>query len=94
MPRYIDVDDAIYRLNKLSYLDNQPKAIRRAAKYIDEYANEAPTADVQRVIHGEWHTKQRGYEQDDRFVCSICGEDTEDKSPYCPWCGAKNEWGD
>lgn len=59
MPRYIDVDDAIYRLNKLSYLDNQPRAIRRAAKYLDEYANEMLIADVQEVRHGKWLKKRR-----------------------------------
>lgn len=52
-------------------------------------------ADVQEMRkHGEWSEKQRGYDLDERFVCSICGEDTEDRSPYCPWCGAKMEWGD
>ena len=67
MARYIDADDAIYRLNKLSYLDNQPRAIRRATKYLDEYANEVLTKDVQEVRQGKW-LKKGG-----KIFCSECG---------------------
>ena len=47
--RYIDADDAIYRLEKLSYGDSQPKAIRRAGKYLNAFANEQ-SADVEEVV--------------------------------------------
>lgn len=97
MPRYIDADDAIYRLNKLSYSDNQPRAIRRAAKYLDEYTNEAPAADVQEVKHAYWMLHIEGYpEYDDtcnEYECSNCGcydiFSPSKEVPYCWHCGAK-----
>lgn len=91
MPRYIDADDAIYRLNKLSYSDNQPRAIRRAAKYLDEYTNEAPAADVQEVKHGKRIKIYRGNGPlyDEATVCSICGHTVWEHNKYCSYCGAK-----
>lgn len=49
MGRYIDADDAIYRLEKMSYSDSQPRAIRRAGKYLDAFANDE-AADVEKVV--------------------------------------------
>lgn len=90
--RYVDINPAIEFLEGYDNSWGQEFAdgVRFAVRYIKKLA----VAEEQGVRHGEWHAKQRGYDQYDRFVCSICGEDTEDKSPYCPWCGAKNEWGD
>ena len=46
-----------------------------------------PTADVQKVKHGEWvyHYRLK------KFVCLECGYETKHKSDfnYCPNCGAK-----
>ena len=42
-----------------------------------------PSADVVSVRRGEW--------EDGHSVvfCSVCGEQSEWKTPYCPMCGAK-----
>lgn len=66
-----------------------------AAKYLDEI----PAADVAPVKHGRW------YSRGGRFRCSVCDnkaflkdiggtggwshEYEQQKSPYCPNCGAK-----
>ena len=44
---------------------------------------EIPAADVAPVRRGEW--------EDGHSVvfCSVCGEQSEWKTPYCPMCGAK-----
>ena len=97
MSRYIDADDAIYRLEKMSYSDSQPKAIRRAGKYLNAFANEQP-ADVEKVRHGEWLPAG---------ICRACSEcdfyvyNTAFEEPafyhqcyhYCPNCGAKMDGG-
>lgn len=86
MSRYIDADDAIYRLEKLSYGDSQPKAIRRAGKYLNAFANECP-ADVEKVRHGHW-SHIRKVVLDEIGTCSVCGE-RRDVDRYCSNCGAK-----
>lgn len=48
----------------------------------------APTADVVEVKHGEW------LHENGEMVCSVCGEEAlmdevYYESPYCPDCGAK-----
>lgn len=44
-----------------------------------------PAADVAPVRRGEW--------EDGHSVvfCSVCGEQSEWRTPYCPNCGAKME---
>ena len=99
MSRYIDADDAIYRLEKLSYGDSQPKAIRRAGKYLNAFANEQP-ADVEEVRHGRW--KEWNYPGEEYVECSACftryyQDDllmgTEVYPLYCPGCGARMDGG-
>lgn len=66
---------------------------------IIDYINEQPTADVAPVRHGYW------YNRGGRFRCSVCDnkallkdiggtggwshEYEQQKSPYCPNCGAR-----
>jgi len=40
---------------------------------------------------GEWEEGNHGdYERPDiYFQCSVCKEETDDETPYCPYCGAK-----
>ena len=40
MSRTINADDAIYMLNKMADIDNQPRAIRRAAKHLSRFADD------------------------------------------------------
>lgn len=94
MPRYIDVDNAIYRLKKLALHDSQPRAIIRGARYLAEFAEEA-TPDVQEVKHGKWAfviTTDFGCNEL-AYECSLCGEKVVLLSPktitFCPNCGAK-----
>lgn len=69
-----------------------------------EYADNLPAADVAPVRHGRW------YNRGGRFRCSVCDNKTllkdiggtggwsheyeQQKSPYCPNCGAKMDGGD
>lgn len=55
-----------------------------------------PTVDVAPVVHGRWISKNHhGYER--VFVCSNCGYidgyPFNDRSNYCPNCGAKMDGG-
>ena len=66
--------------------------------YEDSYeiVQNAPTADVAEVKHGEWKIKRDDYDYE-YMICSVCkeefypgDEDTVDTTPnYCPHCGAK-----
>lgn len=73
------------------------------ADFIDDINNQ-PTADVAPVRHGRW------YSRGGRFRCSVCDnkaflkdiggtggwshEYEQQKSPYCPNCGAKMDGGE
>ena len=46
---------------------------------------------VERARHqGRWEEGNHGdYERPDYyFMCSVCKEETDDDTPYCPYCGA------
>lgn len=56
------------------------------------FVEDVPVADVAPVVHGRWISKNdHGYEW--VFVCSNCdyvdGYPFNDRSNYCPNCGAK-----
>ena len=42
-----------------------------------------PATDVVPVVHARW------WHYDGMYTCEACGETLDDKSPYCPMCGAK-----
>ena len=72
----------ISREEILAEYDRQHKGPAGGARKIMETW---PAADVAPVRHGKW---EDGY----RVVfCSVCGEQSERKTPYCPMCGAKME---
>ena len=59
---------------------------------IEEAIKNAPTIEAKPVVHGRWISKNaHGYEW--VFVCSNCdyidGYPFNDRSNYCPNCGAK-----
>ena len=82
MARYIEVEYAIYRLHKMATIDGQPRAIRRAARYLEQYADEV-NLDVQEVKHGKWVNRHN------KTACNLCGEVNFLMPNYCPNCGAK-----
>lgn len=82
------------------YIDKQ--AFLDYMKRTDRYFNvkfdieNFPIADVVPVVHGRWISKNdHGYEW--IFVCSNCdyvdGYPFNDRSNYCPNCGAKMDGG-
>lgn len=93
MARYIDADKIRY------YFNDMVRGIGRefSINYIVHIIDKQPTADVEKVKHGEW-------KQGVPYVCSICGKPAPDEkntseryycwlSPYCPHCGAKMDGG-
>ena len=66
MGRTIDADDAIYMLNKIADIDNQPRAIRRAAKHLSRFADEY--AKTTRVSEFEWIPAHKPPEEDGTYL--------------------------
>ena len=48
----------------------------------------APAADVAPVAHGRWEFIDYYYGEYS-FRCSVCGYEQDEKSKFCPHCGAK-----
>ena len=78
------------------YLDGDTveDCIKNCEKTWNKRVENAPTADVVEVVHGEWieqHEKPSWLEDDIiiSYICSICGTNNFVESPYCPNCGAK-----
>jgi hypothetical protein len=89
MRRYIDADklrkDEIARCHCVPCVGSNDNNY----KDLDEVLNDAPTADVVEVRHGEWGFDGLGW------TCSECGEyalsiktNLQSRSKYCPNCGA------
>lgn len=45
-----------------------------------------PTADVQPMKHGKWKKRMS---TSDSIKCSVCGNNHEYETNYCPHCGAR-----
>lgn len=60
---------------------------RRAIEHADPafcyVLDHVPTADVEKVRHGEWEGNG------DFFLCSACSNYAGYEYDYCPYCGAK-----
>lgn len=95
MAEYIEKNKAIKELYEVYDYE-----FPTASGGFDEYARmivpntikNMPAADVAQVVHGRWISKNHhGYEW--VFVCSNCdyidGYPFNDRSNYCPNCGAK-----
>ena len=79
--KYINLDYAYIVMNKRASVDGQPRAFRRAAKFLLEL----PTANVRQNVLGKWVFD----ETNDMFHCSVCkGEAPRNDYPFCHWCGA------
>lgn len=87
MARYIDADN----LEKEIKMEASESIARAVIRIIDKQ----PTADVEKVKHGEWIISSDGYYP----FCSNCryeppfiiGKDM--RTPICPKCGAKMNGG-
>lgn len=88
MPRYIDAQKLKDAMN-IEDDTNGNFNIMTALKLVDE----APTADVQDVMHGHW-IKMKNFCLIPTYECSLCGRQIQTlgnarkNSPYCH-CGAK-----
>lgn len=59
---------------------------RAAYRSAWEETLDAPIVDAVEVVHGRWNP----YKISNAFThsCSVCHCDVNDKTPYCPYCGA------
>ena len=64
---------------------------------LDEVLNDAPTADVAEVRHGEWISDSFISKTGEKLyrppMCSVCNQQTSFRSKFCPNCGAKMDGG-
>lgn len=82
MPRYIDADELINKLNS-------DDSLKHARGLIKLYVKEQPTADVKPVIHAKWDYWSSS--RDSGWECSNCEKDSPCEGAYCPNCGARME---
>lgn len=61
---------------------------RQSCYWASEYMELIPAADVRPVVRGKWETDTC------HVYCSICGEYENNKSNFCPNCGADMREGD
>ena len=92
MQRYIDAESLKNRIIRKLGIKNE-NYLLPAEETLYNAIDEAPTADVQPVIHGKWinhtHTNGLGITFID-YECDACHEHIDTwKSDYCPNCGAK-----
>lgn len=84
MPEYITKEQA-WEVVKIVARHGGVDSIINADKRL---AN-MPAADVEEVVHARWIEDEYAY-----ATCSHCGyemEHPEEKTPYCPQCGARME---
>ena len=97
MARYIDADEILKHQRKIRGFDISPENDFWDYAVLIEDIQNAPTADVAEVKHGEWKAivKQDNYFEPpycDTCKCSVCGyviDVSETVYNYCPMCGAK-----
>ena len=91
MVRYIDAEELLTKMsNDLPYKGSVKRILIQA-----------PTADVVEVKHGEWRGemkeccdwRKRPYQHFYPNCCSVCHKGVEERTPYCPNCGAKMDGG-
>ena len=100
MARYIDVELLLQDISEsvvFTVRDAKTSPELRGARKILDRIENAPTADVVEVKHGEWQREIDDFDWE-YIKCSVCGEelyppdndDTFDILPkYCQDCGAK-----
>ena len=87
MPKeYIDRENLLLDLSEtliFSGREGETFAELRGAKKVISRIENAPTADVVEVVHGEW-IEHEGYEE-----CNKCHSKSIYHHNWCPNCGAK-----
>ena len=90
MSRYIDADKLSEKLDE--FKKDVPSVV---LAFTQGQINNAPTADVVEVRHGEWIDKPTGAYSRMQSWCSACGKhsgiggiESNRHKPYCPNCGA------
>lgn len=94
MPRYFDADNI--KLKGISVFDQNLEMLIPLSD-VRKALQMTPTADVQEVRHGKWHTIRETIDSK-TTECTACmksfffmrkGQLNIDLMPYCPHCGAK-----
>ena len=94
MPWYIDAVAELDELheqhcascNAFSGEDCKQCKIGHIVDFLEnKYLDDAPTADVAEVKHGEWKWDKRFAD----YTCNLCGNWDLKTPNYCPNCGAK-----
>ena len=88
MSRYIDADAVLKHFDSAEQIGFGIIETQLAKELIQD----APTADVVEVVHGEWKLNNlNGFKI---YDCSNCGIHMEARWNYCPHCGADMRGGD
>lgn len=94
MARYIDADALEMELCRETF---QPSKYCYPCREVLDAINGIPTADVREVKRGRWEPMEYTIIGEDPmdvksgWRCSICHRIKEEKSWYCPNCGAEME---
>lgn len=60
----------------------------KALNHLQRRMNDIPEIDVKLIEFGEWIKKEDKLEDRYYYECSLCGEESDYMSSYCPCCGA------
>lgn len=111
MARYIDADKVLLELQKFSLDTSNSYGVGYSdcLTAVEDVLNEAPTADVAEVKHGEWIRNECNIEKMKEFhekgialsmseksifyTCSCCGSWGTLTQKHCSECGAKMDGG-
>lgn len=85
MARYIDADRFAERIKLSPAFKNAGFEGDLLQRVVLDLLDNAPTADIAEVKHGEWQRQNGGF----FFLCSVCGKAAATKGNYCHNCGAK-----
>lgn len=91
MARYIDADVLLGNL-KRQYGEELGWQGTTNMSDVGMMIEDAPTADVAEVKHGEWRQVRCG--DTPLYACSECGKNEYMQLRYCPNCGAKMDGGE
>ena len=76
-------------------LDDYDQGYMDGVDAVEGAAKEFPAADVRPVVHGKWDYILPDNVHGVAFPhCSICEEQSDYMTPFCPHCGAHMDGGD
>ena len=87
-----DIEDAITHLSERF---GENCVVSETLSVVVDKINTAPVIDVAPVIHAHWIKKIHEWDLGDPpqdyadYTCSNCKIRVQDKTPFCPYCGAK-----